>query len=242
MTSSNNHAVVPALTAPLLAAALLSCSPAGSDQPRPVDPSNRDPAPAKTARNPKGVPEGLLQAKHELRLGTRCGRDCAYVQSGESLASLQLSPSGRAEARDEGNLLETFGSVAGDTEHLTTWTRAWVGSWKQNADQSLAIELAPAAAECQSDGPEGKADSPCEPTKLELGCALQTVTLRVDELSTARALVCATTAQSPLRTATRLPWVFGVEKPLLAVDFGRAINPRRAYGLVTPAEKQAVSP
>ncbi len=242
MTTSILHAVGPAIAALLLAPALLSCSSADSDRPAPAHPSNRGSAPTRTAHNPKGVPEGLLLAKHEVRLATRCGPKCVYLQSGESLATLQLSPSGRAEARDEGNLLETFESVSGDTEHLTTWTRAWVGSWKQDRDKSLAIELAPAAAQCKSDGPDGEADAPCAPTKLALSCALETVTLRVPEPSTARALVCTTVGATPARTATRLPWVFGLEEPLLAFDVGRSHHPRRAYGQANPPTKKPASP
>jgi len=223
---------------PLVGLALVACA-SSSGEPSSTPPRpGTNATPASAARNPKGVPEGLLQAKHEVRLGTRCGPQCAYVQSGQSLASLELMSTGRAEVRDEGHLLESFGSVAGDTEQVTTWTRAWVGSWKQNGQAGIAVELSPAAAECHREGAEGDAEPSCPPAKLSLECEVQTVTLRVDELSTARALVCQAPKPTTSLTISRLPWVFGVEEALLAIDFGRSHRPRRAYGRLGPAKKE----
>ncbi len=235
----NALALRPALF--LLAPCLVACAQPNKKAPAvSASPSRGTVAPT-ASRNPRGVPEGLLQARHEVRLGTRCGPRCAYLTSGQSLASLKLAPDGRAEARDEGTLLETFASVAGDSEHLSTWSRSWVGTWDQG-EEGLSVRLAPEAAQCRREPSSGESDSSCTPTPLELECTHRTVTLRVDTRGTARALVCEAKGQDPQLAATRLPWVFGVQEPLLAVDFGGSHHPRRAYGLLVGGDKSAQTP
>ncbi|RLB61053.1 MAG: hypothetical protein DRI90_12260 [Deltaproteobacteria bacterium] len=236
MTHQRNRVLALRLTLPLLAPCLVACTQPVRPASAVSGPPSREAAAPDRPRNPPGVPAGLLRAPHELRLGTRCGPRCAYLKSGQSITSLQLGPTGRAEARDEGTLLETFDSVAGATEQATEWSRSWVGTWSKDPE-SLTLRLAPTDAKCQQDPSSGEPDSPCLPTELQLECSHQTITLRIDKAGTALALVCEAKDQGPQLAATRLPWVFGVKKSLLSVDFGPSHHPRRAYGLALPPEE-----
>ena len=190
----------------------------------------------KASTRPKRKLLGTWSARHWLDHLEQCGGGCQYRTRSYSTVGLELSANGVARAVDDGRTHERFTAHAGDRSHMTEWNRTWMGSWSEGADQ-LQLKLEETERSCHRTRDDGTREDLCEAVKLQLQCERMRILLAQDKPRTAWAWVCD--GQVPESAGlTPLPWVFGEERVLVALDTGKNRPTARRY-MTTRPKKEA---
>jgi hypothetical protein len=193
----------------------------GAATPIPVE---ADPSGIEKKRFPK---EGL-QTRYTLTQRDPCGARCLYARDGAASLRLDMHDDGSASAEDRGALRERFRSVAGNTDELVEWTRRYSGRWTKGGGK-LLVELDPSELACRRVTKEGESEAPCDTASLALQCSIVEVVLERPS-TTETSWVCEQKKKPMAKdTFTPFPWVFGMQRPLVAGDLGSVQSPQRAY-------------
>jgi hypothetical protein len=171
--------------------------------------------------------EGTWSARHWLDQLEQCGEGCELRTRSLSTLGLELLPNGVARVVDDGHTHERFAAAVGERSHLTEWTRTWTGSWSEGAEQ-LQLKLEERERSCKRTGDDGVESDVCEALALTLQCERMRILLAQDNPKTSWAWVCDGTAP-PSMALTPLPWVFGEERVLVALDTGKNRPTVRRY-------------
>jgi hypothetical protein len=202
-------------------AALVACAPTMS---APGTGGSSSSAP--TGRQSRKL-EGTWSARHWLDHLEQCGAGCELRTRSLSTLGLELLPNGVARVVDDGRAHERFAASAGERSHLTEWNRTWAGSWSEGGER-LQLKLEEQGSSCKRTRDDGAESDVCEALALTLQCERMRVLLAQDSPKTSWAWVCDgnVTASTGL---TPLPWVFGEERVLVALDTGKNRPTVRRY-------------
>lgn len=216
----------------LALAALVLCACA----PEPAAPSGKPSAAAQVAVGKGRKLEGTWSTRHWLDHLEECGSGCEYRTRSRSTVGIELMPNGAARVVDDGQSEERFAATNGTRAHLTEWNRTWTGTWSEGA-QKLQLKLEEAGHDCKRTRDDGHVDDAlCSELKLTLQCDRMRILLAQDTPKTSWAWVCDTDAVAD--GLTPLPWVFGEERVLVAIDTGKNRPTTRRYMTTRPqAEK-----
>ena len=227
------------VTPPRLLALALLLIPLGCGNEQPPQHAATYTPPADDNATPtQTVGKGDWYAQHHWQQRTSCGQDCRYASHQHSEVKLVLGPNGSASGMDHGELLEETTSIAGNTGRITRWERQWRGDWTE-ADSKITVSLKPHALECERVQQNGATDNPCKDTPLRLVCEEAEIQVSQPTWERARGWVCIPDNHRHIDQLTPLPWVFGKDHWLLALERGDRDahrNPRRRYAIGNVAE------
>ena len=161
--------------------------------------------------------------------GSAAGLGCAYRTKAISTVRFVLADNGAVAIEDNGELLEDFGSVAGGSQHLTTWSRVWHGSWSE-ADETIKLRLEPGETRCERKSDAGSTDVPCsQSAALEVRCSAERIRLHRPKHAQERVWICELEKGTTEESSTQFPWVFGIDNPIVARDRVRGRRWNRRY-------------
>jgi hypothetical protein len=178
----------------------------------------------------KLFPKSEMKARYQVRRKDSCGSHCVYARQGDAHLFLDLRDDGSASALDEGIVRETFNSHNTATDQRTEWKRTWRGAWK-GARGNVTVQLTPQEAHCRRMDQNGTTDLECRPVNITLECGAVDVVLEEDTPSIETSWVCEVSGTTPSEGMTPFPWVFALDRQLVARDTGSTQEPTRRYRL-----------
>ena len=192
--------------------------------------SPTDDASAPSTPKQEGAGRGELLSRQWIDHTQRCGENCQYRKRGKSTISVNLSKDGRVEIAAQGQVLETFRAATGKRRQLTDWERRWEGKWEETDADKMQLKLEQSSLVCERERDDGATDRPCVALdKLELSCERIRVRLESKRGSQASWTWTCSAKPSDSIELPLLPWVFGDEGDVAAVDVGVDDEWKRRY-------------